>query len=125
MLTLSSYIQTYSNLISLHLACVGFTCPSGSTCRVCEETGEAYCEYSCDMDNGGCSADTTCTETPITCPPGQCCSSVNITCEGKKHKNAYVCMCIHQHVEKGSYYIALQSYNYIYIYIYIYIAIIM
>ena len=62
-------------------ACTGFKCPTGSTCKVCEETGTAYCEFSCSIDNGGCPAGSTCTESAVTCPPGQCCSP-QIDCEG-------------------------------------------
>ena len=70
-------------------ACTGFACPNGSICRECAKTGMPYCEYSCSINNGGCLEGTTCRETPIMCPPGQCCSSVNVTCEGK-HALMYV-----------------------------------
>ena len=59
-------------------------CPAGSECRVCEATGEAYCVYSCAIDNGGCGEGYLCTEMTVpTCNPGECCSNVTITCTGK------------------------------------------
>ena len=60
--------------------CTGFECPRGSVCRVCEETGRPYCEFSCLIDNGGCPLDARCVSTSISCPPGQCCSP-NVTCD--------------------------------------------
>jgi len=73
----------YINLTHF-LDCSGFECPNGSMCRVCNETGLAYCEFSCSINYGGCPEHSTCIETPVTsCLPGQCCSPINITCERK------------------------------------------
>ena len=59
-------------------------CPTGSECRVCEETGEPYCMYSCAIDNGGCAEGEQCSEVAApTCNPGECCSNVTTTCTGK------------------------------------------
>ena len=56
-------------------------CPPGTIRRICKETNEAYCEYSCAIDNGGCPEGSQCVEVGVpTCNPGQCCSPVNITC---------------------------------------------
>ena len=40
--------------------CEHHKCPTGSKCKVYEVTGETYCEASCDLDNGGCAANQTC-----------------------------------------------------------------
>ena len=69
-------------------ACIGFVCPRGSTCRVCEETGNAYCKFSCSIDNGGCPPRSTCAESGVTCPPDQCCSP-QIDCEGMVERILY------------------------------------
>ena len=66
-------------------------CPPGTIRRICEETNETYCEYSCTVDNGGCPEDAQCVEVAVpTCNPGQCCSCVNITCLGNCIINNYV-----------------------------------
>ena len=58
-------------------------CPPGTIRRICEETNETYCEYSCDIDNGGCAEGFQCEQVKVpTCNPGQCCSRYNITCSG-------------------------------------------
>ena len=67
-------------------ACIGFVCPRGSICRVCEQNGNAYCEFSCSIDNGGCPSESTCAESGVACPTGQCCSP-QIDCEGMVKKN--------------------------------------
>ena len=79
-MTLSAFLLLKFPFITV---CTGFPCPSGSICRECQQTGSAYCEYSCSINNGGCPEGATCRETPNACPPGQCCSLVNVTCEGK------------------------------------------
>ena len=59
-------------------------CPNGSVCRVCEESGEAYCVYSCAIDHGGCAEEEQCTEVAVpACNPGECCSNITIECTGK------------------------------------------
>ena len=73
----------YHHCVSITVACLLRECPPGTICRICEETGEAYCEYSCAVDNGGCPEGVRCTEVEVpTCDPGQCCSHVNVTCSG-------------------------------------------
>ena len=75
-------ITTMCTLIDV--ACLLRRCPPGSICRTCNEIGRAYCEYSCAVDNGGCDKGSQCVQENVpTCYPDQCCSSVNITCEGK------------------------------------------
>ena len=72
--------------ILITIACLLRPCPPGSECRICEETGETYCVYSCAIDNGGCADGEQCAEVAVpTCEPGQCCSPVNITCGGKHY----------------------------------------
>ena len=67
----------------VHVACLVRRCPLGSTCRICDETA-VYCEHSCAVDNGGCDEGNRCVQQNVpTCNPDRCCSSVNITCQGK------------------------------------------
>ena len=66
-------------------------CPLGTIRKICKETNETYCEYSCAADNGGCPEGSQCAEVAVpTCNPGQCCSPVNITCSGNCSINDYV-----------------------------------
>ena len=44
----------------MHTACEGAICPSGSQCEVNQTARQAYCQPSCDLDNGGCSDDQIC-----------------------------------------------------------------
>ena len=77
--------------VLITVACLLQQCPTGTICRVCEETKEAYCEYSCAVHNGGCPGGSKCAEVAIpTCNPGQCCSRVNVTCSGNCIINNYV-----------------------------------
>ena len=58
-------------------------CPTGSQCKLCNETGLLYCEYSCAVDNGGCCEGRLCTTVGVpSCNDGECCSPVEIICEG-------------------------------------------
>jgi len=69
--------------IYITVGCLNFKCPLGSECKVCDTTGSPYCEYSCAIDNGGCDQNEQCTEVDVpTCSDGECCSPVNITCQG-------------------------------------------
>ena len=60
-------------------ACVGFECPTGSRCKVYEPTGEAYCEPSCDIDNGGCADDEVCSLEDKVCVRSPCPPQVKCT----------------------------------------------
>ena len=63
--------------------CSTHKCPTGSQCKVCNETGLPYCVYSCDIDNGGCDDERLCIEVDApSCIAGDCCSPVNVTCDG-------------------------------------------
>ena len=73
------------------VACLLQQCPPGTICKICDKTNEAYCEYSCAADNGGCPEGSQCAEVNVsTCNPGQCCSPVNINCSGNCIINAFV-----------------------------------
>ncbi len=50
--------------------CAALDCPSHAECRLFS-TGEAYCDPSCVVDNGGCAEDETCQllATPCAAPP--------------------------------------------------------
>ena len=52
--------------------CSGFPCPNGSQCQIYEPTGEPFCEPSCDLDNGGCADDETCSLEEVTCVRAPC-----------------------------------------------------
>ena len=70
--------------VFINVACLLRRCPPGSICRICGETGRAYCEYSCAVDNGGCNEGNRCLQQNVpTCNSDKCCSPVNITCQGK------------------------------------------
>ena len=52
--------------------CEHHKCPTGSKCKVYEVTGETYCEASCDLDNGGCAANQTCSLQAVECIRAPC-----------------------------------------------------
>ena len=62
-------------------SCSNHTCPIGSQCKVYESTGEAYCDPSCNLDNGGCSINQTCSLEIVECARAPCPPVVN--CSGK------------------------------------------
>ena len=47
-------------------------CPRGTRCKVFEPTNETYCEPSCDIDNGGCFTNQTCSLSNVTCQKTPC-----------------------------------------------------
>ena len=50
------YIQNKLLMFEYHLstACPLTNCTKRSKCEIDEQTGEAYCRRSCDIENGGC-----------------------------------------------------------------------
>ena len=64
--------------------CTTMECPRGSECKVFPPTGEAFCDPSCDIDNGGCDDDQECMLALPFCPPPtvQPCTGV-VTCVDK------------------------------------------
>ena len=52
--------------------CEHHKCETGSMCRVFERTSETYCEPSCDLDNGGCPANQTCSLQVAPCVRAPC-----------------------------------------------------
>ena len=63
--------------------CSTHKCPTGSQCKVCNETDSPYCVYSCAVDNGGCGEGRLCTTVDVSsCKDGECCSPVDVTCPG-------------------------------------------
>ena len=47
-------------------------CPAGSRCKIFEPTGEAFCEPSCSIDNGGCSSCQSCSLREVQCVRAPC-----------------------------------------------------
>jgi len=60
--------------VCMYVACGNITinCPRGSQCKVDQTVHEAYCEPSCDLDNGGCTDDEVCSLQQATCIGGPC-----------------------------------------------------
>ena len=52
--------------------CEYHECPTGSKCKVFEANGETYCEPSCDLKNGGCAANQTCSLQVVQCIRAPC-----------------------------------------------------
>ena len=75
------YVYTYEkhNLILYFMlldsaGCENVTCPGGSQCKINQTTSQAYCEASCDLDNGGCANNEVCSlqQQQQTCSNGPC-----------------------------------------------------
>jgi len=47
-------------------------CTRGSQCKVDQTVHEAYCEPSCDLDNGGCADDEVCSLQQVACVSPPC-----------------------------------------------------
>lgn len=54
------------------IACEKMNCRKGSQCKMHEPTGQPYCEPSCDLDNGGCRANQTCSLRNVMCVRAPC-----------------------------------------------------
>ena len=52
--------------------CDNYTCRTGTQCKVYKPTGEAFCDPSCDLDNGGCPANQTCSLQIVQCVRAPC-----------------------------------------------------
>jgi len=84
-----------------YIGCENITinCTRGSQCKVDQTVHEAYCESSCDLDNGGCADDEVCSLQQATCvsPPCpsvvQCSSGLLVTIINVY--NIYICICVH------------------------------
>ena len=51
---------------------IAINCTRGSQCKVDEAVHQAYCEPSCDLDNGGCADNEVCSLQQQTCTSGPC-----------------------------------------------------
>ena len=61
---------------------ININCSRGTHCKVDETVHQAYCEASCDLNNGGCADDEVCSLLqPVTCEDVPCPSDVQCTCE--------------------------------------------
>ena len=72
------------SIILLPTGCENITinCPRGTHCKVDETVHRAYCEGSCDLNNGGCSDNEVCSLLqPVTCEDAPCPSIVQCTGE--------------------------------------------
>lgn len=63
-------------------------CPTGSQCKVNYTAEQAYCEPSCDIENGGCPTDRICSLQQVTCEHYPCPPAVQ--CSSK-----LICICIY------------------------------
>ncbi len=53
-------------------SCDTKVCPLGSSCKINEPTGEAFCAPSCSIDNGGCPRDQSCSLQVVSCIRAPC-----------------------------------------------------
>ena len=82
----------YITYISLACDNITINCTRGSQCKVDEAVHQAYCEPSCDLDNGGCADNEVCSLLqPVTCVDPPCPS--NVQCAGEFiTPHEYVCI---------------------------------
>ena len=66
------YFITFCCVIILVDPCAGLNCSVGSQCMVDQPSGTGYCAPSCDLDNGGCTADQQCVLEQVQCIASPC-----------------------------------------------------
>ena len=83
----SRTVDVYTNLTFL-LACDStINCSRGSQCKVDETVHQAYCEASCDLDNGGCADNEVCSlQEQQNCTSGPCPPVVQCLGESNTHE---------------------------------------
>ena len=78
------YFSSGSISVLLHAdPCSDFECPRGSACKVYEPTNEAFCDPSCELDNGGCNSNQACELDQVNCVRAPCPPEVVCTDVGK------------------------------------------
>ena len=71
----------FNFIIVCHIdPCLSKECPIGSSCKIYQVTGEAYCEQSCELESGGCQSHQKCELVNVTCARAPCPPVVN--CRG-------------------------------------------
>ena len=81
-------------LINTGCKSIVISCSRGSQCKVDEIVHQAYCEASCDLDNGGCAGTEVCSLqqlqncTSAPCPPV-------VQCSSESNVQLYTCMYIY------------------------------
>lgn len=90
--------------------CSLIDCPVGSACKVFEETGEGFCEPSCELQNGGCAKDQTCELMDVTCVREPC--PLVVVCQDNRETAcwSYVILIVpfcHQHNVNKSFQLCL------------------
>ena len=74
---------------------ININCSRGTHCKVDETVHQAYCEASCDLNNGGCADDEVCSLLqPVTCEDAPCAFDVQCTCELYMYKAQFVYYCM-------------------------------
>ena len=68
---------------------ITINCSRGSQCKVDETVHQAYCEPSCDLDNGGCADDRVCSQ-QVTCESYPCPPAVQCLSKYSLNINSYV-----------------------------------
>ena len=72
----------FTNILSIACDNITINCPRGSQCKVDETVHQAYCEASCDLNNGGCADDEVCSlQQQQNCTNGPCPSIVECLSE--------------------------------------------
>ena len=76
----------YVSFLSPLIGCDNITinCSRWERCKVDETIHQAYCEPSCDLDNGGCGDDEICSLTQGICQ--------SLPCPSKVHCNSMYCI---------------------------------
>ena len=59
-------------LLSLVNPCNKVDCKPNAVCKIFKPTGEAFCESSCSLNNGGCQPNETCSLVKVQCKRAPC-----------------------------------------------------
>ena len=84
---LTCYSFLFNSINVMLDPCLSKECPMGSSCRVFEVTGEAYCEPSCELENGGCERHQKCELMNVTCKRTPC--PPVVSCRGNTNSFNY------------------------------------
>ena len=93
----SSLSECWGTCHGIRDMCATIRCPAGTRCKINEQNGNAFCEASCEYENGGCSDSEICRMRPVQCITAPCFEVVEcVSRRGKKSDSLHkLLLCIY------------------------------